>query len=620
MTGTPQISGGRFSGRDLAQKLLGGVSQLVIAGMVFSNTYYATITEAATATDSCDATVVSFTGSSVRESATAATLQDAATIHVNSSYATLDPANKDVDITLSAVNSVANLKATGAGTSGHNGMVKTTLSFTLSDKKWCEFTSNTQAVVGSSFAIGIANSVYDVNSATGPGSGTNAYALWDDGGKETNGTFTAGYCASLTPGTVVNMAFDGPNGTITIYVNGVSQGTMFSSIPSGTWFFYYYGDVFGNAGSFNFGQNPASNNPPSGFSWLGTAGGTDYGDGLLEVAAATDTTDATVVNAGQSVTEAASASDSATATLITTASRTEAATAADTVAASLNTSAAIAEAASAGDTNSASTVSSNAVTEAASAAETQSIALATLATISEAGSAADSNSATKVTAATISEAATADTLQSASNLTNAAITEAATATDSSDRSLVTTASITEAASAADTQSATVIMAADITEVATAVDTVSSGGGSSAAITEVASATDTSDAAKTQQADITEAGSAADSQAVILIATGIINEVGAATDSSSAAAIKLATITETAAAVDTCDAVKIVNASITETATATDFSTWKTITPELFTGVSKFTVTVAKDSGLADATVIATSRIIVTKSATSKIYE
>ena len=109
MISTPQISGGKYSGGDLVQKVLGGVSQLVLGGMVFSSINYATITEATSASDSCDATVTSFTGSSVGESASASTIQDAATVHLNSTWSTLDPANKSANIALS----LANLKATG---------------------------------------------------------------------------------------------------------------------------------------------------------------------------------------------------------------------------------------------------------------------------------------------------------------------------------------------------------------------------------------------------------------------------------------------------------------------------------------------------------------------------
>lgn len=174
----------------------------------------------------------------------------------SATYATLDPANKSANISLS----LGSLKATG---NSSPGMVKATIS--KSSGKWYwEFTVNTQGFSGSSFSIGIADASYNVNSGVGPGQDTHAYTCWDDGGKEFNNVFVSGYTANQVVGTVIGIALDLDGGTITYYFNGVSQGVMYSGI-TGTWFPMYYGDVFANACTFNFGATAFSGSVPVGY-------------------------------------------------------------------------------------------------------------------------------------------------------------------------------------------------------------------------------------------------------------------------------------------------------------------------------------------------------------------
>lgn len=170
-----------------------------------------------------------------------------------------NPSDKSTEITLTN----SNLTATGTGTSGHIGSVRSLIS--KSSGKWYwEVTVVTQGFSGSSFAIGIADATFNVSAGSGPGTDTHAYVCWDDGGKETNNVFTGGYCSNMVVTSKVGVAMDLDGGTITLYFNGVSQGTMFSGI-TGTWYAMYYGDVFANSCTFNFGGSAFTYAAPAGY-------------------------------------------------------------------------------------------------------------------------------------------------------------------------------------------------------------------------------------------------------------------------------------------------------------------------------------------------------------------
>lgn len=86
--------------------------------------------------------------------------------------------------------------------------------------------------------------------------------------KNNNNVFTA-YGTNLNDGDVVGVAFDNSAGSITFYLNGVSQGVAFTGIPSGAYFPAVSGA--GWAMQVNFGQRPFAYTPPTGFKALCTA-------------------------------------------------------------------------------------------------------------------------------------------------------------------------------------------------------------------------------------------------------------------------------------------------------------------------------------------------------------
>jgi hypothetical protein len=95
----------------------------------------------------------------------------------------------------------------------------------------------------------------------------NGYGYSGDGNKLNNNTGTA-YGATYTTGDVIGIALDMDAGTLTFYKNNTSQGVAFSGL-SGTFMpaFSAAGPTSCNA---NFGQQPFTYTPPSGFVALNT--------------------------------------------------------------------------------------------------------------------------------------------------------------------------------------------------------------------------------------------------------------------------------------------------------------------------------------------------------------
>jgi len=88
-----------------------------------------------------------------------------------------------------------------------------------------------------------------------------------NGNKLNNGSSTA-YGSSFTTNDVVGIAFDADAGTLVFYKNGTSQGTAYSSLTNGPYFFTF--SEVNASGSINFGQRPFAYTAPSGFKALCT--------------------------------------------------------------------------------------------------------------------------------------------------------------------------------------------------------------------------------------------------------------------------------------------------------------------------------------------------------------
>jgi hypothetical protein len=111
-------------------------------------------------------------------------------------------------------------------------------------------------------------------STVSPGSSANSYSYLTNGQKINNSTLS-NYGTAINTNNVVGVALDLDAGTLTYYLNNVSQGTAFSSLPSTLYIPSVAGA--GNNSSVvmqwacNFGQRPFAYTAPSGFKALNTA-------------------------------------------------------------------------------------------------------------------------------------------------------------------------------------------------------------------------------------------------------------------------------------------------------------------------------------------------------------
>ena len=177
-------------------------------------------------------------------------------------YAVLNPLNASSNITIS--NGNLNFSyATAANISAYS-------TIGVSSGKW--YTEVTWSAATSSTAtVGITLQGYD-SPAINIFAGSSLYSYgYDHDGRKYNNASSSTYGATFTSNDVIGMAFDASAGTLTFYKNGTSQGTAFTSIPSGTYFITVSaGGTTTTTCSVNFGQQPFTYTPPSGFVALNT--------------------------------------------------------------------------------------------------------------------------------------------------------------------------------------------------------------------------------------------------------------------------------------------------------------------------------------------------------------
>jgi len=117
-------------------------------------------------------------------------------------------------------------------------------------------------------SIGVTNN-YD---STGAGGLLGSYSYIIQGTKQSGGGSAVAYGSSYTNGDVIGVALDLSAGTLTFYKNNTSQGTAYTGL-SGT--FYPYARnireaAYSSGGYWNFGQQPFTYTPPTGFNALNT--------------------------------------------------------------------------------------------------------------------------------------------------------------------------------------------------------------------------------------------------------------------------------------------------------------------------------------------------------------
>jgi len=141
----------------------------------------------------------------------------------------------------------------------------------MSSGKW--YAEMTVTTVGFESSCGISNQPYSGTYSYVGGilSVGTSYGYYYSGSKYTNGTGTA-YGSSYTSGDVIGIAFDADAGTLTFYKNNTSQGTAFTGLTSGPYYFAMSGRTATtpNNVSINFGQQPFVYTPPTGYVGLNT--------------------------------------------------------------------------------------------------------------------------------------------------------------------------------------------------------------------------------------------------------------------------------------------------------------------------------------------------------------
>lgn len=172
---------------------------------------------------------------------------------VRGNYATMNALQKGSFVTLTNGNLDS---AVGAS----DGKVLATIG--MSSGKWYAEVSN---FTGSP-TVGIATGASTLSSFTG--GDAYSWGYYPSGSKYTNGSSSA-YGASWTTTDTIGIAFDADAGTLTFYKNGSSQGTAYSSLTSGPYFFSN-GNSANTLCSWNFGQRPFAYTAPSGYKALCT--------------------------------------------------------------------------------------------------------------------------------------------------------------------------------------------------------------------------------------------------------------------------------------------------------------------------------------------------------------
>ena len=173
-------------------------------------------------------------------------------------FCTFNPLHTSSNITLSN----GNLRQEASGT---NAWFSTGTTIGMSSGKWyAEYTPLRNTSGFKYWMIGVDT---DMSTATlyYTGIDSSGYGYFANNGQIYNNGAVGAYGVTYGVGDVVGIAFDADNGTLTYYVNGASQGTAFSSMPDGTYFFVgsihaANGDI---RGEFNFGQQPFKYDPPA---------------------------------------------------------------------------------------------------------------------------------------------------------------------------------------------------------------------------------------------------------------------------------------------------------------------------------------------------------------------
>lgn len=175
-------------------------------------------------------------------------------------YATLNPSDKSSYITLSN----GNLTMTNDGTGGSTwGSARSTVSVTSG--KWFWETKLNTIVGGQQGLFGIGLSTANLN--TYVGTDANGWGYFSGNGDKVNNNSFAGYGATFGLNDVIGTALDMDGGTVTMYLNGVSQGTMYTGLTGAMFAMNssFFQSAVGDVSTVNFGATAFAFTVPSGY-------------------------------------------------------------------------------------------------------------------------------------------------------------------------------------------------------------------------------------------------------------------------------------------------------------------------------------------------------------------
>ena len=213
-----------------------------------------------------------------------------------SNYCTLNPLNSGSGLTPDygglRVTSSAGAWRSSVGTIG------------MSTGKWYFEAYVSAITTGVMVGMSVSTFSWNENYATPSKSWSYYSSTGNKFGNSTSGAYGASYIA----GAIIGVAFDADAQTLTFYKNGTSQGTAFTSFtgyPAGTMFFPYV-SVYNATVQINFGQQPFTYTPPTGYKSYNTYNlpTAPIGNGALYTAATTYTGNGTslTVNNGTNTT------------------------------------------------------------------------------------------------------------------------------------------------------------------------------------------------------------------------------------------------------------------------------------------------------------------------------
>jgi hypothetical protein len=178
----------------------------------------------------------------------------------------LDTNNGGSNVTLKN----GNLNITNTGATAWDTK-RGTMAFPATGKFYWEMSVVSVTGLASGIEVGIIDNQTPTTNENIDGA-TYGYEYRSSGTSGNNGSQPA-YGASYTNGDVIGIACDATNGTITFYKNNTSQGVAYSSIPYSTVSLFPAVSIYSGYGievNINFGQQPFTYTPPSGFVALNT--------------------------------------------------------------------------------------------------------------------------------------------------------------------------------------------------------------------------------------------------------------------------------------------------------------------------------------------------------------